>query len=684
MEFWDDSRDSSSSRRRQAVHLSQGPLSPTLTTTTRRLLLPPGQREVNGLDSKVPPLSGSPSPSPAKPTPLVLRNRGKAGSNISTALAAMRCGAGGGFSGGRIGLAAVAPRKAISYSPAHSTFSSHPHKSLYVVMAEDGSYCTQPLCSAYAHSARSYSGGRSEWLAVGDNEGYVSLIDTSHDPSRDNYTSLYAQETHDRAHPRWRATSGSLFALSWRYDDRFIATSGSDYAVKVWDTATAQIVNAFQGSRGTARTIEWDPNGNGNLLASAGRDGAIHICDVRVAGNKGPVARIGDDTPADDEGEATVEPRDPLLSLWSAHAPASRGKSRRSLANPQAPKGVTSILFHRHREHNIVTTGCADARIKLWDLRFAVAYAGSVHGNKPGRNSTVTDAAAASSSTSTPSRIPFSNVDTNIPGHLEAASGKRRARKAAKPRKARPGSPSFVLSDCLSGVHEASADSPSDGTATPPPSEDPLSIQPVFSTLDLSMSVGRSWNARSHGISSIVADDSCSGGNSSLRGREMLWAACTDGRIYGVPYSTLEPGGNVHLGAFSGEAGIETLYHPRQLGNSLYNHLALCPDGRTLALGCNSGDVVLWDVQARTSSVLQRHPGLGNNSSTNNNHSGNNATASHGSGAHALNCEVNSLSWAYSSSGNGWKLASAGDDCSVRTWEMDRRLANEGVEGRAW
>ncbi|CAO1616868.1 unnamed protein product [Parajaminaea phylloscopi] len=581
-------------------------------------------------------LSGSTSPVSHKPIPLVLRSQQQARRDLATTLNSMRGGVGS--SGGRVGLATVGWRTLASQSPAHSTYASHPVRSTYLLASQDHEGIPQPLCSAYSNSSRAYSGG-AQWLAVGDNEGRITLIDTyAQNPDSDLYQCPYTLSAPSR--PSWSASSGSLFALSWRFDDKLIASSGADYSIKVWDTATGQATNTFHGSRGTARAIEWDPFGGGHLLASAGRDGALHVYDTRMGdqscNGRSGVISVGADIADDADADHDVS-QGPLLSLWSAHAPAFKGK-RRSLASVQATKGVTSLLYHRNRSHGIITTGCHDARLKMWDLRFALAA--DVQSLRP--NSRQADVHPGA-----PARRPLLPLSINQATDGTMAGGRVRI-KPRKARKARPGSPSYVYAGqaALSG-----ADQGIDLGA----SDDPLEIRPVYESPDLSTCVGSSWNARPHGLSSIVSDDS-NHLTGSLGNGANLWAACTDGRVYGVPYDLLEPG--LPLDVTDTSARVSTLFHPVQLGNSLYNRISLAPDGRTLAVGCNSGDVVLWDTHAQTSCVLQRYPDA--------------ASALHGhAGAHQRNCEVNSLSWCYGDRA-GWKLASAGDDCIIRTWEMDR------------
>jgi denticleless len=91
------------------------------------------------------------------------------------------------------------------------------------------------LCDAYhgvfLTASRSLNNYQAQWLAVGNNEGRVHLINTLTDPmgSINNGT----QDV-----PSWNACVGSIFELKWRFDDEVIATGGSDYAVRLWSPET--------------------------------------------------------------------------------------------------------------------------------------------------------------------------------------------------------------------------------------------------------------------------------------------------------------------------------------------------------------------------------------------------------------------------------------------------------------
>lgn len=48
---------------------------------------------------------------------------------------------------------------------------------------------------------------------------------------------------------------------------------------------------------------------------------------------------------------------------------------------------------------------------------------------------------------------------------------------------------------------------------------------------------------------------------------------------------------------------IPPLYHDLQRGNTLYARMALHDDDRTLALGCTTGVVTIWDTHAAALSL---------------------------------------------------------------------------------
>ncbi|CCU98499.1 unnamed protein product [Malassezia sympodialis ATCC 42132] len=160
---------------------------------------------------------------------------------------------------------------------------------------------------------------------------------------------------------------------------------------------------------------------------------------------------------------------------------------------------------------------------------------------------------------------------------------------------------------------------------------EPRMARAVQGSADLSREMP--WNTRPHGVSSLAV--------AASRGR--MYAACTDGCIYVLDTS------DVARALPPGEA--RALWAPAQRHNTLYARLALYED-RLLALGCNSGDVVLWDTQAAHAPAAGREGAVG----------GGHVVPR----AHEAHAEVNAVAW--SRGPRGPTLASASDDGTLRTW----------------
>ena len=142
--------------------------------------------------------------------------------------------------------------------------------------------------------------------------------------------------------------------------------------------------------------------------------------------------------------------------------------------------------------------------------------------------------------------------------------------------------------------------------------------KPSASCADLSLGP---HNTRPHGISSLAFS----------RTQKRLYAACTDGTVYGLRASMDD---------------AVPMYDDAQALNTLYARVSLYDD-RFLAVGCNTGNVTLWDtanpLRAR---VLQGHVEKC---------------------VLADSAEVNAVTWA--TAPDGPMLASVSDDQTVRLWK---------------
>ncbi|PWN48762.1 WD40 repeat-like protein [Violaceomyces palustris] len=593
--------------------------------------------------------------------------------------------------GDRIGTISYRPR--INLNPHFETFVSLPRDVYRLPLAtsrvageqggdaESESYA-YPFCSSYSYSSRSVNPS-AQWLAVGDDQGRISILNTlqNQDPSAESYFS----------HPVWSVTPedcpGSIFEVSWRFDDRVILSGSSDYLVKSWDVEYQKPLDVFQGHRGSPRVIVWDPttsgDGCGNIFASAGRDGAIHLWDTRVSQRSprwrdeaGMGERLssyqdeGEGT-SGGNGEASTESKRPVLSLWSAHTSVtangnSSRRSRNAASNNRSgpntdangpmgrrrkglaqPKGVTALSYLQDGVgHRLISGGCENAVLKCWDLRNWSSGSGSKSdaGSRAGKGGQA-----------------FEEVD--VPSRGSDQEPTKRKKVAAGKGKTFS-SPSARWDPMLSRP------------------------EPIGTSWDLSMS--DDFNRRPHGISSMVTT------------RDRVFTSCTDGRIYPLPLTRLTQGA-----ASTQESCDQTISHSLetltplfdsvQKQNTLYTKLAILDD-RFLAMGCNTGQAVVWDVEnpirLRALEEEEEHdqeeeieyrmaqetgcgvaiPSRGSQKKRNKNTGlgphRNDLRPVILTGGHVKNCEINSVSWANGPFGP--TLATVGDDAVIRTWCSDR------------
>ncbi|EPQ27665.1 uncharacterized protein PFL1_04803 [Pseudozyma flocculosa PF-1] len=528
-----------------------------------------------------------------------------------------------------------------------STYLSPPTSVMRLPLTADAAVA-HPLCSSYSFSSRSVN-PRAQWLAVGDDQGRLSLLNTlpPHDDGAQEYTDT----------PSWLAVDAeqqdSIFELAWRFDDRVILSGASDYVIRSWDVEYQVQLDRFEAHRGSPRSIGDDR-----------RDGAT----TASAGAKAPV-----------------------LSIWSAHTSAaaagSRGAKGRASFHHVAPgartkrslppKGVTSLCYLNDGSgHRLVSAGCENGVLKCWDLR------------------TWSSGPAPAASTE------FGSVKVGTA--VEATRGRDKAPRARSKDK----------------------------------DLGPSSVTPDLTLLSAA-------NRRSHGVSHLVASST------------HIFASSTDGRIYNVPASSfvaapspaalpassrkgvrakkarpVDPSdafGRADMegptpsslfglvtpaqGRGKGEAG-GGLYDASQRQNTLYAKMALYDD-RFLAVGCNTGEVGLWDLGNPCASTASRSQvdhdddddddgdddeedvdaaqlavaremgyGIANASRSKSTSSGHQAVVLRG--GHSVNAEINSLSWCNGPMGP--MVTSVGDDAVVRSWVPDRagrqRIDDEEQERR--
>ncbi len=72
--------------------------------------------------------------------------------------------------------------------------------------------------------------------------------------------------------------SARVLAAAWSPDSKYIASSGNDCTVQVWDTATGNALFIYLGHGEWVKTVAWSPDGT--RIASAGADSTVQIWDA--------------------------------------------------------------------------------------------------------------------------------------------------------------------------------------------------------------------------------------------------------------------------------------------------------------------------------------------------------------------------------------------------------------------
>ena len=171
-----------------------------------------------------------------------------------------------------------------------------------------------------------------------------------------------------------------------------------------------------------------------------------------------------------------------------------------------------------------------------------------------------------------------------------------------------------------------------------------------------------SWNTRPHGISSLVVAHS----------RREMYAACTDGCIYVLNTD------DVARPLIPGR--VCALHHEIQRQNTLYARLALYHD-TYLALGCHSGDVVVWDVSKPMSMTpLVDEAGISREGGIvlprahelkyvlmHTRTPRRKKKRTYSRATNQSSAEINAVSW--SRGPHGATLVSTSDDLTIRTWQ---------------
>ncbi|KAL2151825.1 hypothetical protein VTH82DRAFT_5009 [Thermothelomyces myriococcoides] len=242
-----------------------------------------------------------------------------------------------------------------------ANFQSRPEDT-HFSSSHEGAARAIPFCTAACH--------KNSLVAVGDEEGFIRLLDSEKDFSK--------------IHLSFRAHGNAIIDLAFSEDDHLVATASGDQTSRVIDMMTQRPVSILGHHTASLKQVRFQPGrGASCVLATSGRDGSIQIYDLRCRG--GPVQdfRIVSEAGLHHSLPKPANPGCVVNSIYDAHARTSRqGKSQQSSSNPgdvarlgEVPGragevSVTALQFlPPGREHLLLSACEADASIKLWDIR---------------------------------------------------------------------------------------------------------------------------------------------------------------------------------------------------------------------------------------------------------------------------------------------------------------------------
>ncbi|KAK4250238.1 WD40-repeat-containing domain protein [Corynascus novoguineensis] len=240
-------------------------------------------------------------------------------------------------------------------------FQSRPENA-HFSSSHEGAARAIPFCTTACH--------KNSLVAVGDEEGFVRLLDSNKDFSK--------------IHLSFQVHGNAIIDLDFSEDDHLLATASGDQTSRVVDMMTQRPVSILGHHTASLKQVRFQPGrGSSCVLATSGRDGSIQIYDLRCRG--GPVQgfNIVSEAGLHHGAPKTLNPGCVVNSIYDAHARTTRqSRSQQSASNPgdvarlgEVPGragevSVTALQFLPPGREHLLLSGCeADASIKLWDIR---------------------------------------------------------------------------------------------------------------------------------------------------------------------------------------------------------------------------------------------------------------------------------------------------------------------------
>ena len=197
-------------------------------------------------------------------------------------------------------------------------------------------------------------------MAVGDEDGWVHLLDTEDE----------ASPGFSKAHVSWQAHSNAVMDVQFSSDDSYIATGSGDQTAQIIDARTQQCVSVLARHKSSVKQVRFQP-GDDKIVATSSRDGAVQIWDLRCKGGQINVhSAWGEDAPYASTVKTFSAAHASNNGLKDASSTAIASISQSETYSRRNDISVTALSFlPGGRSHLLLTASDASTCIKLWDIR---------------------------------------------------------------------------------------------------------------------------------------------------------------------------------------------------------------------------------------------------------------------------------------------------------------------------
>ncbi|CAN8266171.1 unnamed protein product [Cochlearia groenlandica] len=209
------------------------------------------------------------------------------------------------------------------------------------VSVEHDGFRTPPLAVSFCKTGRN-----SQVFAVSDEEGYVSLFNSSQ--KKFSSSATHQENTENGRLCEWVAHYNAVFDISWIKEDSCLLTASGDQTIKVWDVEENKCTGVLIGHTGTVKSMSSHPT-NSDLLVSGSRDGCFSLWDLR---NK----------------SSSYTEEFCINSSYMVEGAHRSPLSKRIRRGKGASSSITSVLYLKD-EITIATAGAPESALKFWDTR---------------------------------------------------------------------------------------------------------------------------------------------------------------------------------------------------------------------------------------------------------------------------------------------------------------------------